>query len=589
MQFSIVIATYNRRRLLDRAIASALGQSYPCEVVVVDDCSRDDTPEWVAQLQLSLPIERRAQLVYWRNSINQGHSASVNRGVELAKGDWVKLLDDDDYLDPNCIAEFVRAIRIHDQRCGKGLRPPAALCSCQALQVDLQGNEMGHTPRTGPGLAYFIPQEDIHYGMLVEMVPFGTPVQVAFRRSAFLQARGWDSQFDTNFDDIDAWIRIAEYGDAIFLNQCLAYRTVWDGAYNRQFSFDRRFDTNWSIKQKIHGLVNERFQQQLPESQAVQSYLRLHWGLVALKHYQWFKAFSIAAPSLLSARGWGLMLRTRLNRIFHALTWTYRDTQRYLKRRLQAWIRAQSPQSLLRGGWFKLRWQQMRFRLQLARQLWQQGFPLAALFVVKTVVMRWAIALWLDPLVRWAQRSPRRRAWLLRRAARLWRWLDRDLNFLNHLDHAQRRNSPRHFSAPRHPNYPRPLSDRIRNRIDRLSRLNRLSRLSYLPTSNPLLALPAAPISSPPQPQPQPQPPKPPMTPRLRQWIDRLRFVQARQLWHQGRWLKSLALSMPLLFSPAIWGLMWQRGGRAMRRPKVRRFVLLDLPATPGDRPHPHP
>lgn len=523
MQFSIVIATYNRRRLLDRAIASALAQTHPCEVVVVDDCSSDDTPEWVAQLRRSLPIERRDQLVYLRNGVNLGHSASVNRGVEVSRGDWIKLLDDDDYLDRHCVAEFARAIHAHERRFSDGLRPPAALCSCQALQVDLQGNELGRTPRTGPGLAYFIPQEDIHYGMLVELVPFGTPAQVAFRREAFLRARGWDSKFDTNFDDIDAWTRIAEHGDAIFLNQCLAFRTVWDGAYNRQFSVDRRFDTNWSIKQKIHGLVSDRFQQRVPQSQAMQSYLRLHWGIVALKHGQWLQALTIVGPSLLSPRGWALMMTTRLNRWRQAVTWSYRDTQRYLKQQLRTWVRMRSPQSLLRGGWFKLRWQQMRFRLRLARRLWEQGAWWAAIFVVKTVAVRWVIALVLDPLVRWAQRSPGRRAWALRGSSKVWRWLDRDLAFLTHL------------SNP-------PLM------------IRRVTK--------------------------RPQPPR--MTARLRLWVDRLRLVQMRRLWHKGDRLQSCRLLLPLLLRPQGWALLLRYG--LSHRPLVRRFVLLENPPSPRQR-----
>jgi glycosyltransferase involved in cell wall biosynthesis len=37
------------------------------------------------------------RIIFHRNSQNLGHSASVNKGVEIAKGNWIKLLDDDDY------------------------------------------------------------------------------------------------------------------------------------------------------------------------------------------------------------------------------------------------------------------------------------------------------------------------------------------------------------------------------------------------------------------------------------------------------------------------------------------------------------
>ncbi len=68
--------------------------------------------------------------------------------------------------------------------------------------------EISCTRKTGPGTAFYILQEDIHYGMLLELVPFGTPIQVGFRRDAFLESGGWDTNL-TSCDDIDSWIRIA--------------------------------------------------------------------------------------------------------------------------------------------------------------------------------------------------------------------------------------------------------------------------------------------------------------------------------------------------------------------------------------------
>ncbi|HBK23544.1 MAG TPA: glycosyl transferase, partial [Planktothrix sp. UBA10369] len=47
MKFSIVITTYNRIALLKRAIDSALKQTIPCEVVVADDASSDQTEDYV--------------------------------------------------------------------------------------------------------------------------------------------------------------------------------------------------------------------------------------------------------------------------------------------------------------------------------------------------------------------------------------------------------------------------------------------------------------------------------------------------------------------------------------------------------------
>ncbi|MEC4866282.1 MAG: glycosyltransferase family 2 protein [Jaaginema sp. PMC 1078.18] len=299
VKFSIVITTYNRLALLKRAIASALEQTIPCEVIVVDDASTDETQDYIAALET--PTEGFS-LSYYRHEDNQGHSQSVNRGVEVATGDWIKLLDDDDYLAPNCIEVITQALALH---------PEAVICSCQAAQVDTKEVELRRTRSIGPGQACYIPQEDIHHGMLLEQVPFGTPVQVAFQRQAFLKTGGWDSGLDANFDDIDSWIKLACHGDAIFINQCLAYRTIWPGGLNQRFSWQERLSTNIAIKQKIYPCIHDRHRATSPALGTVEKYLHLHWGLAALKNLQVAAALSMLFPAMADVAAWQLLWRSR--------------------------------------------------------------------------------------------------------------------------------------------------------------------------------------------------------------------------------------------------------------------------------------
>jgi len=299
VKFSIVITTYNRLALLKRAIASALAQTVPCEVVIVDDASTDGTKEYIDTLETPT---KGFSLSYYRNESNQGHSRSVNRGVEAATGSWIKLLDDDDYLSPHCLEEMSRAI---------ALRPEAVICSCQAIQVNAEEEELRHTRQVGQGKACYIPQEDIHPGMLLEQVPFGTPVQVAFAREAFLKTGGWDSGLDTNFDDIDSWIKLACHGDAIFINQCLAYRTIWPGAMNHRFSWQDRLQTNIVMKQKIHACIHEKHRPQSPTLDTVEKYLHLHWGLAALKQLKVVPALQMMLPAVAKTEAWQLLWRSR--------------------------------------------------------------------------------------------------------------------------------------------------------------------------------------------------------------------------------------------------------------------------------------
>jgi glycosyltransferase involved in cell wall biosynthesis len=296
--FTVLITTYNRLELLDRAINSALLQTLPCEVVVVDDCSIDETEGYMKRRVETLQKQGDFRLVYHRNSSNQGHSKSVNVGVEIARGDWIKFLDDDDYLAEDCLETMLRAL----VQC-----PNAVICSVRSANVDLEGQEQSYTQPSGPKPAFYIPQEDIHYGMLLEQVPFGTPVQVAVQREAFLRSGGWKSSFDVNFDDIESWANIAQFGDAIFIQKCLAYRTTWQGAYNYRLSFQKRLETRILIKTKIYELVSDRHRKKLPKLLSVNAYLQLYWGLIAFKRQRPFEALNLLFPALFSPTAWRLL------------------------------------------------------------------------------------------------------------------------------------------------------------------------------------------------------------------------------------------------------------------------------------------
>lgn len=289
MKFSIVITTHNRLSWLKRAIDSALAQTETCEVIVVDDGSSDGTDDYLRNLN--------GKVTFWRNSENLGHSAVMNVGVNLARGDWIKPLDDDDYLAPNCIETMMRAIERH---------PPTVICSCQAIQVDVNGTPIGRPRQIGARKVFYIPQADIHYGMLLEQVPFGTTSQVAFSRNVFLQSGGWDVSLDV-CDEIDSWIRIAQFGDAIFVNSCLVYRTSWPGSYNRQSPLQKRLAANISMKEKIYALVDDRHRAAMPPLETIRNYLKLHWLFVALKQKQLALACSLAFPAGFFPAAWMLL------------------------------------------------------------------------------------------------------------------------------------------------------------------------------------------------------------------------------------------------------------------------------------------
>ena len=101
--FSVVIATYNRRQLVGRAIESALKQLWPgTEVIVVDNASTDATEQWV---RVAYP-----QVRYLREELNRGPGPARERGLREARNPWVVMLDDDDMLTDDALGTVAAAI-----------------------------------------------------------------------------------------------------------------------------------------------------------------------------------------------------------------------------------------------------------------------------------------------------------------------------------------------------------------------------------------------------------------------------------------------------------------------------------------------
>ncbi len=92
---SIIMPSYNTARFIKETVESVLLQSYTnWELLIVDDCSTDDTDDVVAQLLGDSRIK------YIKNSENSGAAESRNRALREAKGKWIAFLDSDDLWEP---------------------------------------------------------------------------------------------------------------------------------------------------------------------------------------------------------------------------------------------------------------------------------------------------------------------------------------------------------------------------------------------------------------------------------------------------------------------------------------------------------
>lgn len=98
---SIIIPTYNHKKLLDLCLANICKQTYKdYEIIIIDDGSDQD---------LSDVIKKYPQVNYFRQS-HQGAPVARNKGFSLSKGKYVIFLDDDVIMDPNMLGDMKKIL-----------------------------------------------------------------------------------------------------------------------------------------------------------------------------------------------------------------------------------------------------------------------------------------------------------------------------------------------------------------------------------------------------------------------------------------------------------------------------------------------
>jgi glycosyltransferase involved in cell wall biosynthesis len=102
---TIIITTYNSSQFLLETLESVFEQTWEeLELIITDDCSNDNTVE-ICRKWLNEYTQRFSNVELLTSEFNTGVSANANRGLHMAKGDWIKFLGADDTLKPECIED----------------------------------------------------------------------------------------------------------------------------------------------------------------------------------------------------------------------------------------------------------------------------------------------------------------------------------------------------------------------------------------------------------------------------------------------------------------------------------------------------
>ena len=201
---SVVIPCYNGLPYLTQALDSAVAQTHrPIEIIVVDDGSSDDSPAVVRDYAQKYP-QLNIQLI---QQANAGEPAARNTGINAAKGDWVAMLDTDDWWEPDKLEQQVAAALQAGPECvlvhtGGIIHLPDG--------ATVEGDLEKPARRTG-----WCTQA------LLEPTSIGHP-SIMVRRDALAQIDGYDESFRQSCD-IDLYFRLSVVGTFAFVPQRLLH------------------------------------------------------------------------------------------------------------------------------------------------------------------------------------------------------------------------------------------------------------------------------------------------------------------------------------------------------------------------------
>lgn len=217
MRFSVIIPLYNKAPYVQKALESALSQTFKdFELVVVDDGSSDESFN-IAQETLKLSSVEY-QLIHQDNA---GVSTARNNGVSVSHGDNICFLDADDWWEPNFLERMDWLIREY---------PEAGIYGTNYHIISRGKSRIAlHIPKTG-----YINYCDCYRKL---QMPLWTG-SVSIPRKVYLETGGFKPHLKLG-EDFDVWVRIALKYKVAYLDEPLSH-------------YYQDSDPSWRLVGKLH-------------------------------------------------------------------------------------------------------------------------------------------------------------------------------------------------------------------------------------------------------------------------------------------------------------------------------------------------
>ena len=202
-KISVCIPTYNYAHYITDAIKSACAQTFTdIEILVLDDCSTDNTCEIVSQL-----AKADSRIAYIQNASRRGFVGNFTRCIEAAAGEYVKILCADDLLTAACLEKMVKVLDENEN---------VSLVSCSRQLADGSLNKI--EALSYPARTSVLPGAEVIRKCLFSGNLIGEPTAVLFRKRDAL--RGFNAGYSL-LVDLEMWFYLLEKGDLFCLPDIL--------------------------------------------------------------------------------------------------------------------------------------------------------------------------------------------------------------------------------------------------------------------------------------------------------------------------------------------------------------------------------
>lgn len=244
---SVIIATYNGSKYISTAIDSVLSQTFSdAEIIVVDDGSKDATPEILADYGSEIRTIRQKNL---------GGVAARNRAYRSAEGDHIVILDHDDRLLPDHLAWLSESLEARDD---------IAVAYGDTYLINSDGHRVRLLSKTHPPASGWILDDLVYRNRL--------SVNAAMVRRECIEAAGGLHEEGLNYmADWDLWVRLSEKFPFYYLDKPVAELRFHSGMSRKSFA------DNTLLTEAIHTF--ERFMQMSSfSSLSKESRAECYWG-----------------------------------------------------------------------------------------------------------------------------------------------------------------------------------------------------------------------------------------------------------------------------------------------------------------------